>query len=340
MWLPSALLAPVLIVAAIPVETLSLLLAALLVLLISVLGYVSTSTRITSAKHALAAEEVVGYHSNLATILHLIPIGAPFTAGLLLSSMAGPIVFVIILSIALSFAVLLYRSVVRDHEDARAIESNVGVDNVTRRIRDASVHILDTPLLLQSVLVTSIVNFIGFANEYLAVRHVIDLDFGFSVWPSAPLMLSGFGAIVSAFFAQYIEKVNYKRTLWYCQTLAIVAMLSCYLSSNTVVFCVALILNGAVGATAAATAWSVRLRLATRANIGVIAGVTSSLYKVHSLLFLPLVGNVAGANGVLIGGLFVSAVALASLAFFSLIPGVDRSGRYLIDTRVVWSLQP
>lgn len=313
MWAPLIMLPPT----SSPVE---LRLAALVVL--SVLAYLSANIRIASSRHLVPQAEYATYHSAVVWILQIVPIAAPFFAGLLLNlrlsaavAYGGGISILLIGVLFFAAARRLVKTAAREPSGAE-----VAQHSALAALVEAIKFVLSDRDLSRSVVVAALVNVTVFVGGYAGVA-AFD-QFGLTrqgagaFFPGTPLAAMGVGALLGSLIVGPLRRRYPDLALLEIMALTSIAFLlaQALLISNALSL-VPILGIGAVGGITSVIAWGIRLQRSRADNIGTLAGVTGAAYKIPSLLILPVISFLAGASQ--IQAACLAALGIVTLAYFA-----------------------
>ncbi|MCF1485579.1 MULTISPECIES: MFS transporter [Rhizobium/Agrobacterium group] len=299
--------------------------------LLSMLAYLSANIRIASSKHMVPKEEFTSYHTCVVWVMQIVPLAAPLFAGLLVSLAASIFQFFLVAAAIMSAGVFVFWQA-QTRGDAHSVRKDgKGYKGMGRAALGAGHFILKDHELSHSVVVAGLVNVVVFMSGYagiVAFKANVKLQSEFaSVLDGAPLIALGIGALLGALFARKV-----KSTFASSQALSVImfasigllllqAMTMTTIYSLLVCFCV-----GITGSLTSILAWDVRLQRSSPENIGTIAGVTGSAYKIPSLVLLPIVGLIASATDIRTACIFAAAILIALYL-------ISRKTRYITSAK-------
>jgi len=260
---------------------------------VSVLAYIGATSRVVASKFIVDDEHMDFFHGALIWIMQSIPIIAALLVSLMIwLDLQGITTLVWMGSMligALVFRGILLRCV--PHVQKESARHGSAGD----QLKSAFTEIFTVSIFRYSIFVAGIVNFCVFAISYISVA-TINVEIAF-FGRSLPLVFVGLGALGAPLAKVYLNKFGDQLLL----TLAY--FVSVGLLGTTFFFYdlwVTLVFNGVAGffgATVAMVTWNIRLRVASKKNIGAIAGLTGAMYKLPSILLLPLVGILSDVIG-------------------------------------------
>lgn len=277
---------------------------------VAILSYLSVNIRIAASKFAVDPQDYSRFHSGVVWVLQVAPVASPLIAGLIASG--GSIVwmyFVILAACAFAgaaaFSIVISRST-RDHQSG--ITPKLTFGDVSRSSSAAARTVFSDVPLRSSVFIASLQNVLVFVSGSIATVQYQSTS-NFELLGGLPLFVAGCGAFVSAPVAGlFKKKVGARRLLTISLFASVIAVAIQSLIALNPWMLTMVFLVGANGATTAVCAWDIRLERSSKSNIGSIAGLTSTLYKLPSIVVLPLVGLIANVKDSSVA--LISAVAI------------------------------
>ncbi|TWI84744.1 MFS transporter [Roseibium hamelinense] len=289
-------------------------------IILSLLAYLSANIRIASSKFLVPKDEYTPYHGAVVWILQIVPVFAPLLAGVLIASplnswvLYGGGIAILLIGSALFLLAQRSGSAEVSAKSAQGFKG-MGVD-----MRAAATFIISDRPLSHSVVVAALVNVAVFTSGYAGVAALKSgtlTVFGTEIaLHGAPLIALGLGALVGSTIAGRV-KARYAP----CQALEatmVASILLLLLQIAVMSHPLSLLATTGIGIAGSITsvlAWDVRLQRSRSDNIGTIAGLTGSAYKIPSLFFLPAIGWLAAIAGIQLA----SVAATASLALLYLV---------------------
>jgi MFS family permease len=281
---------------------------------LSVLAYLSANIRIASSKFLVPKDEYTLYHSAVVWILQIVPVFAPLLAALLIASPVNPwLLYMIGAAIMLVGAGFFLMAQSSDQTEA-STKAPRGFQGISTDMKAVVRFMLDDKLLFHSVVVAALVNVVVFTAGYAGVAAFksVELLFFGSV-QGAPLIAIGMGALVGSLVAGKIKTAySPARALEITMAFSLLLLLLQIAVMSHSLALLAIFGIGIAGSITSVIAWDVRLQRSTTENIGTIAGLTGSAYKIPSLFFLPAIGWLADIADIQMAS-FVAAAALALL---------------------------
>ncbi|WP_367714302.1 MFS transporter (plasmid) [Nitratireductor sp. GISD-1A_MAKvit] len=277
----------------------------LVLVVLSVLAYLSANVRIASSKYLVPSAEYTAYHASVVWIMQAVPIVAPLAAGLLENDGSGTISSwsggtSILLCGVLLFGIALSRGT---GEAVKKKESRAKRQSIPETLLAAFSFITNDRELAHSVIVVALVNVIVFVSGYAGLAAFNEYSLGAfasdNLLPGTPLIAMGAGALLGSLIAGKVkQKYIATKALSFTMSASIVLMMVQALLISSVFSLAAIACIGVLGSITVVLAWDIRLQRSRPENIGTIAGVTGAAYKIPSLVMLPVVGSLAANTGI------------------------------------------
>ncbi len=248
---------------------------------VSVIAYLSAVSRIVASKYIISEKDMTFFHGSLIWVLQLIPIAGPLLAGFLNASSAkGP--WFIVWIILLVLGAFVVRSLLNDVDPQKTPQAT------GNQFLASWKEIFVSDLFRYSVVCAAVSNVVVLSIPYLSVLEITSS--ADNTAQTFPFIAAGAGAMLAPPVKGYLTKLDEKRSLSLAVYASLTLLASTFWIGGLLTLLLCNLIAGFLGASVTLIAWNVRLKLSSKENIGTIAGLTGALYKLPSIVLLPLVG--------------------------------------------------
>lgn len=272
-------------------ENLSIILS----IIISVTGYLSSNIRIAISKHLILEDDYSKYHTGVVWILEIVPLIIPLIASIVIISEKNCGLFwTFSINLLLLIGVMFLKKVLKKDKFffSKNKVTTLSYQSFKNKVNLVLNRIIETKELKVSIYSASVINFLTIGFGYLAIRRILKFnpEIGtISIWI---LVIMGIGGIIGGLFQSWIKKYSHSN----------IRLLNIYLGIGSL-FSIALILIksflgflilgffiGILGSCVSILVWNIRLKNSKNEDIGIMAGLTSSFYKIVPLTMMPILG--------------------------------------------------
>lgn len=263
-----------------------------LLFLLSILSYFLGNLRIVLAKIFIPEEDVDQYHSILVLISNATILISPLITFAMLEIKNIEIYVGFIFTFAMAISTICVFYVVKGYRD---LPNSLEI-KLLNNIRYGIKYIKESDILLISVISAMVLNLVCIPIDIVLISKSIELNTGLGNLNTYLLVTSALGGILGASIkmTNIFRNVSDSSALSFCFIALITIIVpSIFIDSVYLIFLTAFLI-GLVSAFCVSVIWSVRVKYSQKENIGIVSGITGSLYKLPALVSLPFIGYIIG----------------------------------------------
>lgn len=277
--------------------------------ILSVIGYLSANIRIAISKYLIPQDGYSQYHTGVVLILELIPLIAPVLAIVLIEANNNVLIYSNIGVFLMMFVgIFILRGVICSYGDYLEQSKKEGVNNrsLKEKLIVAYRSILKSKEFLLSIYIASAMNLLVLSFGYLSIEKMLRIDPEIKDMSALILSIMSVGGIMGGFLVVLVKKLKFSNAkLFKIYVNVGIALASIVLLTNSpLLIAVGGLMVGVLGSLVSILVWNIRLSHSDNSNIGILAGVTGSLYKILPLLVLPVIG-ILNAKGMFVSSAFL-----------------------------------